>query len=242
MSELAVEAALAGAAIVLFASLVQSSLGFGFGMVALPFMALLMPGLMPQVLVALSAFNAGLVAWRERAHIDWQLVRPLLPSRTLGVLPGAALVAVLSPRALDLVFGLVGVAAVVAVVAPRVHIESLRALIATGVVSGAMGTATGLGGPPLVVAMGARTPTVQRSTMALTLAGGNLLSLIGLGVIGRIGLGDAMATAMLIVPLGLGFAVSALVVRLVPDRAFRATVIALCAAASVVVLVRGLLG
>lgn len=242
MSELAVEAVLAGAVIVLFASLVQGSLGFGFGMVALPFMALLMPAFMPQVLVALSAFSAGLVAWRERAHVDWQLVKPLLPSRTLGVLPGAALVAVLSPRALDLVFGLVGVTAVVVVVAPRLRIESLRALIATGVMSGAMGTATGLGGPPLVAAMGARTPAVQRSTIALTLAGGNLLSMVGLGVVGRVGLSDAVAIATLTVPLGLGFAMSALVVRLVPDRGFRATVIALCAAASVMVLVRGLLG
>lgn len=231
---------LAGAAIVLLASLVQGTLGFGFSIVALPFMALLMPSFMPQLLVLLSALTGGWVAWRDRHHIDWGLVAPLLPARSVGVVPGAALVAMLAPQALDVVFGAVGLLAVAAFVAPHVHVRSVATLVGTGVLSGAMGTATGLGGPSLVAVMGARSPEQQRSTLALTLAGGNVLSMVGLAVIGRMGSQDLLAAIALVVPLVVGLVISGVVVRRLPPAALKAAVVVTCVAASLLVLQRGI--
>lgn len=134
---------------VLTASLVQGTTGFGFGIVALPSLALVVPDRLPQILIILGLIISIWVIVRDHAAIEWRVASWLVPSRALGVVPGAALVAALSDRTLDIAFGVVGLLAVLSLLAPRRKQESTRLELAgAGLVAGAMGTSTGLGGPP----------------------------------------------------------------------------------------------
>ena len=75
-------------AIVAIAAFSQTVAGFGFSLVAVPLLGLVID---PKEAVALALLflllNSSLLAWGERAHIQWDAVRRLL----LGALPGLPL-------------------------------------------------------------------------------------------------------------------------------------------------------
>jgi uncharacterized membrane protein YfcA len=103
------------------------------------------------------------------------------------------------------------------------------------------GTATSIGGPPLAILYQHHHPYVLRPTLAAYFAIGAALSLVGLGVTGQLD-GDVTLLALLLSPiLAIGVAASIPIRRRVPRRLVRAAVLTVCAASSLVLLVRSLL-
>lgn len=57
--------------IVFAAAVVQFGLGFGFGMVAAPLLALIDPAMVPAPVLMIGLVTSAMAAWRERAAIAW---------------------------------------------------------------------------------------------------------------------------------------------------------------------------
>jgi uncharacterized membrane protein YfcA len=227
--------ALAGLAIALGA-LVQGAVGFGLALVAVPLLAIIDPRLVPVPMLLLATAHAMLTLRREYRDTDWSGVGWALLGRLPGIALGVLAVALLPPRW----FGLAVAVTVLTCVAlsvvrwrPR---PTVPALLVAGVVSGAGGTASAIGGPPVALlyqdAHGARV----RATLAAYFAAGSLLSLAGLLVGGQFS-SDAVRAAAVMAPFMIaGFALSGPARRFLDHGWTRPAVLALASGGALALL------
>ena len=75
----------AGFAIWIIATTLSGALGFGGGIVGIPFLVLINPEFVPVPLLLQGVFFTSAITWRERRAIDL----PALKWATIGLLPGA---------------------------------------------------------------------------------------------------------------------------------------------------------
>lgn len=141
---------IAGAAVFL-GSLVQGSVGLGLGLVAAPVVTLLEPGLMPGAMLTATVVLPMLTLATEWRHTDWRGLAWGLPARVPGAVVGTWLVAVATPRTLGLIVGTMVLVAVAASVWAFTIKITPASLVTAGMISGATGTATSIGGPPLAL-------------------------------------------------------------------------------------------
>ena len=122
------------------------------------------------------------MAFKERRAIDVSGLAYVLSGRLLGTLGGVGLLLLVPDRYLSVLFGvLVVLAALTSAVSPDLPLRSPTRL-AGGVVSGVMGTAAGIGGPPLALVYQSRSGPVVRSTLALAFFVGTAISLLALAL------------------------------------------------------------
>lgn len=186
----------------------QSSVGFGFGMLAAPVLALLDEELVPGAVLVLGLTVACIIAWQERGALDWLGIRWALVGRVLGTGAGVLVVARLDHDALVLTLGVLVLLAVVMSVAGWHVRPTPPALVGAGVVSGVMGTLTSVGGPPMAIVYQRQAAATLRSTLAGYFLFGASLAFVALvlsGELGRRQLVDGLLLAPgLLVGLGIG--------------------------------------
>ncbi len=93
---------------VLLASALQSSIGFGIGLLAAPIVALIEPGLIPGTLIMIAMVVTLIVVIREREDIDLHGTGWALVGRVPGTIAGALLLAMLPHRALAILLARCG--------------------------------------------------------------------------------------------------------------------------------------
>ncbi|MEO6396829.1 MAG: sulfite exporter TauE/SafE family protein [Tepidiformaceae bacterium] len=198
--ELATVVALAGVA-----SFAQALSGFGFSLLLVPPLALVV-GPKEAVVMAnlMGMMSSSLTLTSMHEAVDWRLGLRLLGSAAVGMVGGLFVLIVVDPKALQ-----IGIAVLVLVATTLIWrgIE-LRAQnrgmdLAAGLLSGVLNTSTSMSGPPLVLYLQNRgmTPGQFRATLnAFFLASGAIASV--LFVLGdRIGsyeLGAAAASTPLV--------------------------------------------
>lgn len=144
------------AAIVLFAAFTQGAIGFGFGMVAMGFLPLVIDELVAIPMVAVySLLVAGLIAWRERAYLSWRRLAPPLVGVVAGVPLGLVFLTEVEPRYIRLTLGVFLVlyclwSYFVSLKVGQRAIHDRWGYVA-GLASGVLGGAFNTGGPPLIV-------------------------------------------------------------------------------------------
>ena len=218
----------------------QGSLGFGLGLLAAPVLVLLDPRLVPGPVLCLAFPLAILVAWRERQALDLRGVRWAVVGRLPGTAAGALIVTAFDERWIAVLFaasvlGAVGLSVIGLSVAPT------RAnLLVAGFVSGTMGTATSIGGPPMgLIYQGQPGPTLRGSLAAFMLFGASF-SLAGLVAVGAFTIEDLGLTAVLIPGVLVGFALSRWTNRWLDRGYTRPAVLVFAAVAAVSILIRQL--
>ena len=129
-------------------SALQGSVGFGFAIVAAPVLFLVDPLWVPGPIIFSALVLTSLTAIRERDAIDYRGFAWGLAGRLPGTFAGAALVSAISAEQLATPLGLLVLLAV-AISASTARFEpGPRTLFGAGVLSGFMGTASSIGGPP----------------------------------------------------------------------------------------------
>lgn len=221
-------------------AVLQGSVGFGLGLVAVPLLILIEPRLIPGPMLFNGIALTLLLSHRERRSIDFGGVGWALVGRFPGTALGAAALLVLPRQQLTLAFAVLVLLAV-AVTSLPVRIPVSRAgLVGAGALSGFMATTVAIGGPPMALML----QHVQGPRLRGTLSGffvvGATVSLLTLVAIGRFGLTEL---ALAVVPLPgiiLGFLISARTARLLDHAYTRQAVLAVAAATGVVALVKAL--
>lgn len=218
----------------------QAVLGFGLGLIAAPVLAIVEPDLVPGPLLFVMVPLTVLVARRERGSLDLHGIRWALVGRVPGTLAGAAAVAALPERGLAVVLGSVVLLAVVSSVA-GVHVDpTSRTLLAAGVASGFMGTATSIGGPPMAMVYQRRSGPELRSTLAAYFVVAASFSLLMLALAGEFD-GDGLTHGLVLLPGVLaGYALSAPLGRYLDRGRTRRAVLAASATSAVVLIARQL--
>jgi uncharacterized membrane protein YfcA len=144
-------------AIIFVATLVRSTFGFGESLVAVPLLALLMPlRIAVPLSVLISILVAAIVVVQDRRAIHVDSARWLIAFALGGIPFGLFILVAADPRWVKLVLGCIIVAySTYALVTRRraLHLERDHRgwLFFCGFLSGVLGGAYGLNGPPLVV-------------------------------------------------------------------------------------------
>lgn len=226
---------------VLAGAFVQGTVGFGVNILAAPVMALVEPDALPAVLILAALPLATGMLVREHGHIDRDGLRWLLIGRLPGTALGALVVATLPPDDLAAVIGaLVLVAVGMSVAAPPLAVTRSTAL-AVGALSGAMGTASSIGGPPPALLYQHHPGAVLRSTTAALFVVGTILSASALAVAGEVTVDDVVLAAVLTPAIAGGLGLSHVLAGHIDAGWLRPAVLVVAAVAGVATMLQGLL-
>ncbi|HLB61417.1 MAG TPA: sulfite exporter TauE/SafE family protein [Actinomycetota bacterium] len=221
---------------------IQGAIGFGFALICVPVLALVLPEAVPFTVLFLALPLTVWMALRERAHIDVRGFLSILAGRVLGTAAGVWILVAVSSGAVSVLLGSLIVVAVL-VSALGLDVEPTRGMtFGAGIVSGVMGTASAIGGPALVVVYQRRPGPELRSTLALSFTVGLLMSIGALLAAGEIRAWHAVLALELLPALGLGLWLSRSIARFLDARWLRPAVLAFALLAGVVIAVRGVLG
>lgn len=230
-----------GLAIALGAA-VQSAVGFGLAVVAAPFVVLAEPSLMPGSILVCGFFLPLWELARHRRDIDTRLLTSAYSMRLVSTPLGAAVVVWAGAREIALIVGMM----ILLVVAVSLTPLSVRATVpnalGAGAITGVAGTAASIGGPFFAMVLQHERPERIRSTLAAFFVLGSLTSLAALAIAGELHR-DQLAAGLLWVPfLALGVWLGRPLRQRVSRERMRHAVLTFCTVASVVVIVRALLG
>ena len=236
----AAELAVALAA-VLAGSFVQGSVGFGINILAAPVMAIVEPEALPATLILAALPLALGMLVREHGAIDREGLRWLLVGRLPGTALGVVGVATLPADGLSAVIGaLVLLAVAMSAVAPPLAVTRNSAL-AVGALSGAMGTASSIGGPPAALLYQHHPGAVLRSTTAALFVFGTILSVAALAVAGEVTADDVVLALVLTPAIAAGLLLSHLLAGRIDAGWLRPAVLVVAGVAGALTLLRGLL-
>lgn len=187
------------ALMVVFAgTVVQFTLGMGFGLTVAPILALLDPVLVPVPALLMSFVVAAGGALREIRKVQWTAMALAAGGRGIGALAAAGILGgVVSASGFNLLFGVLILAAVLLSVAGLKMAFSRRNLLGMGIVSGVMATITSVGAPPLAMVFQSLPANEARPTLSAIFTFGTFFSLAGLWLSGWAGSGDLWLALLL---------------------------------------------
>ena len=222
-------------------ALVQGLVGLGLGLIAAPFVTMLEPVLMPDLMLWLAAFLPLVTLVREHDAVDWRALGWAMAARLPGTVVGAWLVSVLATSSLGVAVGVMVLVSVVLTARAVVLPVNRGSLAVAGFASGITGTATSIGGPPLAILLQHRPPRQIRCTLAVYFLLGASLSLLFLGVAGQVDLASLLLAVGCVPCLLAGFALSRPLRKVLPGHYLRPIMLVLCAASALLLLVRSLM-
>ena len=173
-----------------FASFAQSLSGFGFSLLAVPLMTLVVsPRDAVVVATVIGALSTTSQAYIDRAFVDAAIAKRLTLASFIGMPFGLTAFVLVSETGLRVVLGVVVfVSAVMLLRGFQLHDEKHRLDWVLGVVSGFLSTSTSTNGPPLVFVMQARRidPAAFRATINTVFSLVNIVAVVMFAVAGKV--------------------------------------------------------
>ena len=226
---------------VLLASALQSSIGFGIGLLAAPIVALIEPGLIPGTLIMIAMVVTLIVVIREREDIDLHGTGWALVGRVPGTIAGAVLLAMLPERALTVLLAGVVLAGVALTGFGWIPVPRRRNVVLAGATSGLLGTATAIGGPPMALVWQRNEGAKLRGTMSGFFLMGSMMSMVALTATGAVD-GHTMRTFAFLIPAALaGYVLSRGLNRVLDPKRLRWLAIGASTLGAIVLIGRELL-
>ena len=189
-------------------ALLQGAVGFGLGLIAIPFLIYLDIRFVPGPLLVAALTLHTLVLQRDWRGVDRSGLTALLSGRVLGTIPAAVLLATLPLDSTKILLaGVVLAGALMGLLHPGGR-PTPMVLFGAGAASGFMATAAGLGGPPVALVYQRESGLRLRGTLAAYFIVGSMLSLIALALAGRFGAQELRLSTFLVPGTALGYFMS----------------------------------
>jgi len=177
--------------VIFIATLIRSTLGFGEALVAVPLLALRIPvAVAAPLAVLVSVMVAGVIVVQDWRKIEIRSAAWLVVSSLLGIPLGLILLTRVNDHAVKLILGVVIVGFSVYSLRFRTSLrlekDRLTWMLAVGFVSGILGGAYGMNGPPLAIYGSTRgwSPQHFRATLQGYFLPASLMGLIGYAAMG----------------------------------------------------------
>lgn len=231
--------------VVFAAATVQTTTGFGFALLAVPLLSLVVPTATAVVISAtLGLITIAGLAVKERAHGDRVAIRRMLLGALVGAPLGLLVLEVISSRQLK--FLLAGVIFGFLLITLRgwaLERDNVGVEVGAGLVSGVLNTVLATNGPPLVMALQARhlPPAQFRGTLAPVVAGTGVITVGLFAFTGRYDAEVWVSLAVALPALGLGYLFGTRQHHRFDPVAFRRLVLLLLAVTGVITLVGAVL-
>jgi len=223
--------------VVVLGSIIQGVSGVGGGFIMVPLLAMINMKYLPGPLIFGSLSISGLMAWRERAHIDFRATHFTLLAIIPGATLGAWLLSRVAPDRLGIVFGSMILFAVI-ISALGVHFPLTR-ITATisGFFAGMMGASSGIGAPVIAVLYQRESGPMLRSTLAYVYTIASVLIVLALVIFGKFSLSEAQSGLLLVPGFMLGYICSRPLALHFDHGATRYIVLGVSASAAAVLLI-----
>ena len=231
---LAVAAVAAGA-------LIQGSIGYGLSLVSVPAIGLMRPTALPVTILLLALPMTMWMAVRERSSIHVAGFLQITIGRIFGTAGGVWILTAVPVAQLSVVIGAALMLAVTLSVLNPAFEAGDRSRIVAGILSGLMGTAAAVGGPPLALAYQRRPGSELRSTLAISFVIGAIMSLVALRIAGKVEGWHALFALELLPGLALGLFAATRLRGLLESEWLRPLVLAFAAISGIVAVVKGFL-
>jgi uncharacterized membrane protein YfcA len=220
-------------------AILQGAIGFGLGLIAIPFLIYLDLRFVPGPLLVAALTLHMLVLRRDRSGADKSGLVMLLSGRVLGTIPAALLLAWMPLESMKILLAAVVLAGAIMGFLHSGGHPTRAALFGAGAVSGFMATAAGLGGPPVALVYQRESGLRLRGTLAAYFIVGTVLSLFALAAAGRFGAEEMRLSTLLIPGTVLGYFMSRPAAAYLDAGRTRAAVLtaSILAAVSVIVTV-----
>lgn len=222
-------------------SFVQGSVGFGHNLVVAPIFVLVDERLVPGPAIASAAVLVALTALRDRRGLHLGEVGTAVIGRVPGTVVAALAVAALPADRLAVSFAALVLVAVALTASGASVRPSRSTLLGAGFLSGFMGTATSIGGPPVAMLYAGEEGRRLRGTLAGFFFVGTVMSVAALVATGSFGTEEAWLSLVPVPGVVLGFAVSSWGARHLDAGHTRPAVLAVSALSAVSVLAKALL-
>jgi uncharacterized protein len=224
-----------------FASFAQTLSGFGFSLLAVPLMTLVIsPRDAVVVATIMASASTTSQAVIDRKHVDLSIAKRLILASYAGMPFGLMAFIFVSETGLRLVLGVVVISAAVLLLRGfRLREESHHFDWALGMMSGFLSTSTSTNGPPLVFLMQARRldPATFRATINTVFAVVNLGALAMFAFAGKLNADNLAGVAVALPSLGIAIAIGYSVRRHVTQERFNTLVIVLLFLSAISVVV-----
>lgn len=228
--------------VTLVATIVQGTIGIGLGMLSVPVLTLVHPDLAPVPQLIITLPLTLMMLRQERRDLDWAAVTRVVIARIPGIGAGIVLLSTFGERLLDGLTGLIVLAAV-ALIASGVTVHRNRASeVVAGVISGATGTISSIGGPPLALLYRNDTGPTVRSNLAAIFFVGLLMMLAARAASGHVARTDLEVALWLLPAVAVGWLVSRKLKSRVDGRLLRVGILAISAVAGLGLVVTTLAG
>ena len=222
--------------IVCIGTILQSGIGFGLGPFAVPLLVMLNPRLVPGPLLLDALILTLLMSYREFHALDKTSVKWAAIGRLAGSILAAFTLTYLPPEQLKLFFGaLVLIAVLISLMKFRIN-SSSKNLFTAGTLSGFMGTAVSIGGPPMALIFQHRKGPQIRATLSAIFSIGTVIALFSLAVIGKFGLVELRLAIILLPGLLAGFYLSRFVTPIIDKGLLRPLLLTMSAVAALVLI------
>jgi uncharacterized membrane protein YfcA len=176
-------------AVLALASVVRSTAGFGFSLIAVPPLAILLDPVTAVVVACIVASPLSIaIAVRHHRHIDRGVLAVVMGCGVAGVPLGVWILNILAERVLMLVIAAVVLLGTV-IVWRKVSLRGGKLTLAgVSFFAGASYGSTGIDGPPLIAAAQGlgMAPQVLRSTLSVSFAATGITALAGFAVSGEL--------------------------------------------------------
>ncbi|WP_136679438.1 sulfite exporter TauE/SafE family protein [Neptunomonas sp. XY-337] len=222
------------------AVLVQSSIGIGLALVAAPLLFLLDPRFVPGPILLTGFFLSCMMVIRDRQSLQYKRVLPAVLGRIPGSFIAAGILLLLPLAWLQVIFGATLLVAV-ALCVRTIKIRLTRVTLAiAGFVSGVLGTATSIGGPPIAIVYAKEHPIKARSEIAFYFLLSTPISIATLSVTGYMSSTDYQLTLQMLPGALSGFLVSQYVEPYLRGSRFKKIILSMSAASAVLLLIKGI--
>lgn len=236
--ELAPQEVLLAFCIVMFGALSQGVAGFGLALLIGPLLVMVDPMFLPGPVVLLVSLVCALMVFKERSAVNVTNVKRTLVGYLLGTGLAAALLTSLPARETALLLGglilvAVGISAAGLSVPPN-----RRVLFSAGIIGGFMGTVSGVGLPPLALALQNEPGPRLRGTLACVGLLSIIMAEIALVSIGKIGRDEVLLACILAPAVVIGFLLSTLITRHIDSRFTRPLIFLLSGISAVTSIIK----
>jgi uncharacterized membrane protein YfcA len=208
--------------IVFATSVVQSLVGFGFALLAVPLMIIVID-LQSAVIVSsiVGSLSNLLQCWQLRRDIDRVLAKRFLLATVLGAPIGLVLFIYANQSALKIVLG-VSILFGVTVLSRGMELQHVSSWLdwLMGAISGVLLMATSTNGPPLVFVLQARkvAPTTFRATLNLVFLVSGAFGLVMFGFAGELVVDDVKLAGAAFPAMVIGISIGTVLRKYAPDR------------------------
>lgn len=213
----------------LLAGLAQAVSGFGSALVAVPILALTLGPIDAVVSVTMvSLALSGWAAAREWRHVDQAIARRMSIAGIVGMPLGLLLLLRATSGQLQILMAITVLGALVLVAARVRAPHSITTGWVTGLLGGALLTATGMNGPPLVLGVTAQSPDPRRfrGTLQVIFAIQDLFAVAGFVVLAQVSGAAVLAGLVGLVAAPIGWLLGDRVFRRIPEAAFHRVIVA----------------